>query len=128
MWGTTSGGAIAFEDAISGALRELGEEIGIKADKRDLKFIGSYARTNDFVEVFLLKSNVNSNELKLQEDEVQAVKWISIPTFEAMITNGQAIDTGYFIFKEYYNKFYNTYLVFEDGRPIYKKVNKNDFA
>ncbi len=128
MWGTTLGGAIAFEDAISGALRELGEEIGIKADKRDLKFIGSYARTNDFVEVFLLKSNVNSNELKLQEDEVQAVKWISIPTFEAMITNGQAIDTGYFIFKEYYNKFYNTYLVFEDGRPIYKKVNKNDFT
>lgn len=128
MWGTTSGGAIAFEDTISGALRELGEEIGIKADKRDLKFIGSYARTNDFVEVFLLKSNVNSNELKLQEDEVQAVKWISIPTFEAMITNGQAIDTGYFIFKEYYNKFYNTYLVFEDGRSIYKKINKNDFA
>ena len=114
MWGTTSGGAIAFEGAIFVALRELGEEIGIKADKRDLKFIGSYARANNFVEVFLW--------IRLQEDEVQAVKWISIPTFEAMITNGQAIDTGYFIFKEYYNKFYNTYLVFGDGRPVYKKM------
>ena len=36
---------------------ELEEELGIVADKKDLRFIGSYARINDFVEVFLLKTN-----------------------------------------------------------------------
>ena len=124
MWETTSGGAIAGDDAITGTLRELEEELGIKADKKDLKFIGSYARVNDYVEVFLLKSNVNVDELKLQDDEVQAAKWVSIPTFESIIASGQASDTGYFIFKEYYDKFYNTYLVFEDGKPVFKKKNE----
>ena len=124
MWETTSGGAIAGDDAITGTLRELEEELGIKADKKDLKFIGSYARVNDYVEVFLLKSNVNVDELKLQDDEVQAAKWVPIPTFESIIASGQASDTGYFIFKEYSDKFYNTYLVFEDGKPVFKKKNE----
>ena len=26
--------------------------------------------------------------------------------------------------KEYYDKFYNTYLVFEDGKPVFKKKNE----
>ena len=124
MWETTSGGAIAGDDAITGTLRELEEELGIKADKKDLKFIGSYARVNDYVEVFLLKSNVNVDELKLQDDEVQAAKLVPISTFESIIASGQASDTGYFIFKEYYDKFYNTYLVFEDGKPVFKKKNE----
>lgn len=121
MWETTSGGAIAGDNAIKGTLRELKEELGIKAKKEDLKFIGSYARVNDFVEVFLLKSNVDPSTLKLQEDEVQAAKWVSIPEFEKIIKKGQASDTGYFIFKEYYEKYYNRVLVFEDGKPVYKK-------
>jgi len=123
MWETTSGGAVAGDDAITGTLREL-EELGIKANKEELKFIGSYARINDFVEVFLLKTNIDVSDLKLQEDEVQAAKWVSIPTFESIIENGNASNTGYFIFKEYYEKFYDRYLVFEDGKPVFKKKNQ----
>ena len=121
MCETTSGGAIAGDDALKGALRELEEELGFKADKKDLSFIGSYSRINDFVEVFLLKSNVDIEELKLQKDEVQDVKWMTIKDFEKLIDNGKASDTGYFIFKEYYEKFYNTYVTFENGKPVFKK-------
>ena len=48
-WETVSGGALLGEDAIIGAIRELGEELGIQVNKEDLRFIGSYARINDFV-------------------------------------------------------------------------------
>ena len=123
MWETTSGGAIAGDSAIKGALRELKEELGIKAKKKDLKFIGSYARVNDFVEVFLLKTNIDPSKLVLQEDEVQKAKWVTMKDFEKTIKEGNASDTGYFIFKEYYEKYYNRVLVFEDGKPIYKKIN-----
>ena len=101
MWETTSGGASEGDDALSGVLRELEEELGFKANKDDLRFIGSYARVNDFVEVFLLKSNISISELKLQEDEVQAAKWVTIKEFEQIVSEGQASDTGFFIFKEY---------------------------
>ena len=124
MWETTSGGALEGDDALSGVLRELEEELGIKANKDDLRFIGSYARVNDFVEVFLLKSNISISELKLQEDEVQAVKWVTIKEFEQIVSEGQASDTGFFIFKEYYEKFYNRYLVFENGKPVLKKIGE----
>ncbi len=124
MWETASGGAIAGDNAIKGALRELKEELGIKAKKEDLRFIGSYARINDFVEVFLLKSEVDPSTLKLQEDEVQAAKWVSIKEFEKMIQKGLASDTGFLVLKEYVEKYYNRYLVFEDGKPVYKKKDK----
>ena len=123
MWETASGGAEAGDDAICGAIREVEEELGLKVKKKDLKYIGSFARINDFVEVFLLKSNVKINKLKLQEDEVQAAKWVSISEFEKIIADGMASDTSFFIFKEYFEKYYNRYLEFVDGKPVYKKKN-----
>ena len=68
---TVSGGVEKDEDAITGIIRELEEELGIRVSKDNLIFIGSYARVNDFVEVFLLKTNIDIEDLKLQEDEVQ---------------------------------------------------------
>ena len=122
-WETVSGGVDKDEDAITGIIRELDEELGIRVAKDNLRFIGSYARINDFVEVFLLKSNIDIKDLKLQEDEVQDVKWVSIKEFESIIEIGNGIDTGYLIFKEYYEKYYNRYVAFEDGKPVYKKYN-----
>ena len=121
MWETASGGATAGDDALTGAMRELEEELGIKANKKNLRFIGSFARINDFVEVFLLKSNVKIEKLKLQEDEVQAAKWVKIEEFEKIIEEGNASDTSFSLFKEYYEKYYNRYLVFENGKPVFKK-------
>lgn len=122
-WETVSGGVEKGEDAITGIIRELDEELGIRVSKDNLRFIGSYARVNDFVEVFLLKTNIDIEDLKLQEDEVQTAKWVSIKEFENILENGNGIDTGYFIFKEYYEQFYNRYVVFEDGKPVFKKYN-----
>lgn len=124
MWGTTAGGAIAGDDAITGTIRELEEELGLKVKRDELKFIGSYSRINDFVEVFLLKINIDINHLKLQTDEVQAVKWVSIPEFESIIEEGNASDTGFVIFKNYYDNFYERYVVFENGKPVFKKKDK----
>lgn len=120
-WETVSGEVEKDEDAITGIIRELREELGITANKDNLRFIGSYARINDFIEVFLLKSNIDIKDLKLQEEEAQDAKWVSIKEFEDIIENGNGIDTGYFIFKEYYEKYYNRYVVFEDGKVVYKK-------
>lgn len=121
MWETASGGALSGDTAKSATLRELKEELGINADEKDLRYIGSYARINDFVEVFMLKTNIKIADLTLQKDEVQAAKWVKISEFENFIKEGKASDSGFIIFKEYYEKFYNTYIVFEEGKPIFKK-------
>ena len=121
MWETASGGAIAGEDSINGALRELNEELGIACNKDELQFIGSYARINDFVEIFLLKSNISIKNLKLQEDEVQDAKWVSIDEFINMVKDGIAINSGFDIFYMYYKEFYNKRYEFIDGKPVLVK-------
>ena len=122
MWETASGAAKTGETALLAITRELEEEIGIKANKEDIKYIGSYVRVNDFVEVFLLKTNIDTKELILQQEEVQAVKWVSISEYEELINTKQAVDTSFIIFKQYYDKFYNAKIVIENGMRIFKKI------
>lgn len=107
MWETVSGGAEAGDTALSGTIREIHEELGIKANEEDMEFIGSYKRFNDFVEVFLLKMEVDVSDLVLQSDEVQNAKWVEIEEYQQMIDDGIAVASGFDIFLAYYKNFYN---------------------
>ena len=118
MWGTTAGGVLAGETSLEGTLRELKEELGIEATKDELEFIGSNKRINDYVEVWLYKKNINLNELKLDPTEVQDAKWVSIKEFETMLSDGIGINSGYDIFKMYYEQFYNKHYEILGGRPV----------
>lgn len=107
MWGTTAGGVIKGESSLEGAIRELKEEIGLNIKTKELIYIGSYIRINDYVEIWFLKKNININDLILDKNEVQDIKWFKIEEFEKMIKNGTGIDSGYEIFKMYYHNIYN---------------------
>lgn len=88
---TSSAGHIpaGFEPRGS-ALRELQEELGIKAEEDDLLEIGmfrsNYAREfhgrlfvdNEVTTVFVYKKDVEIESLTLQEEEVEEVKWFDI--------------------------------------------------
>lgn len=121
MWGTTAGGVKINESSLEGAIRELKEEMGIDSAKEELEFIGSYKRVNDFVEVYLIKKNIDIKDLKLQEDEVQDAKWVSIDEFINMVKDGIAINSGFDIFYMYYKEFYNKRYEFIDGKPVLVK-------
>lgn len=122
MWETVSGGAIAGDDGLGGILRELDEELGIKPNIEDLTFIGSYIRYNDFVEIWVLKSNISVTDLSLQADEVQDAKWVTIGAYEEMIENGIAIKTAFDLFQTYFNEYYGKKLSFMDGKPVIHNI------
>ena len=124
MWGTTAGGVKSGETSLEGAIRELKEELGINSNKEELEFIGSNKRINDFVEVWVCKKNISESELILDPNEVQAAKWVSIEEFEKMIENGTGINSGYDIFKIYYNNFYNRHYEIIEGKPVIVKNKK----
>lgn len=128
MWETVSGGAIADDDSLSGIMRELDEELGIKANVDDLTFIGSYIRYNDFVEVWVLKSNILVTDLSLQVEEVQAAKWVTISQYEDMIEKKTAINSAFDLFKRYFSEYYEKEVSFIDGKTVISKIesiNKN---
>lgn len=101
MWAVTGGSVKAGETSLEGALRELSEELSIKAKKEELFFIASYRRKTDYVDVWLLRRNINIEDLVLQEDEVQAVKWITKEEFEEEIESKKAVRFSYDYYKLY---------------------------
>ena len=104
MWSNTGGAVQAGETSLIGAIRELREELGLVINKEDLEFIASYKRLKDFADVWLLKKNIDINNLIIAEDEVQNVKWATFKEFEEMLKNNKAVKSSYDYLKLYMNE------------------------
>lgn len=98
MWSNTGGACIAGETSLETVFRELKEELDIVPDMNQLEFIASYKREKDFVDVWLLHQNVELNDLKFNDNEVQAAKWVTLQEWQELLKKGQAIksSTDYF--------------------------------
>ena len=101
MWSVTGGSVQAGESSLDGVLRELSEELGINATKDEMKFLASYRRKIDYVDVWLLNKIIDVKDIIMQEDEVQAVKWVTLEEFEKMLDNKEVIRSSYDYYKLY---------------------------
>lgn len=100
MWECTGGAVTAGEDSVTGAIRELEEELGIKAGKDELRIIDSCRCPNKFVDTYMLRKNIDIQALRLQKDEVTEAKLVTFSELEKLIENKQlSISSGRF--KEY---------------------------
>ena len=70
MWSVTGGGSQEGETTLDTCIRESKEEIGINIDIDNLEFVLSIKRKDLFLDVYLLKQNINLSDLTLQEEEV----------------------------------------------------------
>ena len=93
MYDTSSAGHIrAGDEPVASAIRELKEELGITAEASQLlyigKFHGRYSKEfhgsmfndNEIPYVFLFQGNVDIDQLTLQEEEVDEVRWFDMET------------------------------------------------
>lgn len=98
MWTTaTSGHLSAGDSSVEGAIRELGEEIGLEAKESDLQYLFTVKESginnnqdrkiieNEITDVYLIKRDIDISNLKLQEEEVSSVKWFSYKEFKKMV-------------------------------------------
>ena len=92
MWDITVGGsAIKNETSQSAAERELFEEIGLKVDLKNIRPHITINFNDGFDDFYLIEREVNINELSLQYEEVQKVKWASKEEILLMIESGEFI-------------------------------------
>lgn len=94
---TSSAGHIqAGDEPMESALRELGEELGIKAEAEDLDFAGTFRiqyekefhgkmfRDNEVAFVFVYQKPVDIADLTIQKEELDGVSWFDLEeTYEA---------------------------------------------
>lgn len=78
MWDVTVGGsALQGENSFQAAERELFEEIGLELDLSDTRPNFTINFPQGFDDYYILEHEVDLTALRLQEEEVQAVRWVS---------------------------------------------------
>ncbi len=89
MWAITGGSVLAGEEFLQGAMRELKEEMGIAVDESDIRLLSIMERPNRFRGVWLVRSNVELADLKLQKEEVADAKWATPEEIMKMVEDGE---------------------------------------
>ncbi|MBI2013405.1 MAG: NUDIX domain-containing protein [Candidatus Colwellbacteria bacterium] len=89
LWDISAAGHIfTGETSIEGGIREAKEELGIKLSKNEFEHLfvtttdvvlnnGTYIE-REFHDIFLVRKDLDLSKLKLQKEEVQKVKFVSL--------------------------------------------------
>ena len=89
LWDISSAGHIsAGESPEASAIRELEEELGVRAEPTEFKYLFTITESstqhegkyidNEFDLVYLIHKDLDLNNLTLQKEEVSAVSWMPI--------------------------------------------------
>ena len=92
MWDVSCGGsALAGETSAQAAMREISEELSITLDLDGVRPHYSVTFNDGFDDWYVVKANPDIAGLKLQYEEVQAVKWASEEEIFSMMDSGTFI-------------------------------------
>ena len=103
LWDITAGGhVLSGEFGYQTVIRETKEEIGVDITKNDLEFIGGTRSENisgniinrHFNEFYIVHKDVDIDDIILQEDEVQDIKWFDKEEVIKRIKNNYKDLTG----------------------------------
>ena len=100
-WEFIGGGTLEGETTLDSAVRELFEETGIAIEERELKLLTTDARKNYFLDIYLVRKDVDIKEVILQPDETTDAKWSSDEDIKAMIASGEFAYTVGIRYKKY---------------------------
>ena len=85
MWATTGGHPKSGENSLEGIVTEIKEELGLNVNPDELKLFKTIKTEDDFVDLYYLKHDFNIEEITVQKEEVEDVKWASIEEIESLI-------------------------------------------
>ena len=82
------------DDSITGALRELKEELNLDISKEELEFIKTLKKpskvttgfiNNEFNDIYILRTNKSIDDMKYQEEEISEIMYIPYNEFREMV-------------------------------------------
>jgi isopentenyl-diphosphate delta-isomerase len=127
LWDISAAGHVsAGQTFAEAAVRELYEELGVKVKEQELKKVevrklvqdvkNPFLCNREYVQVYLLRLNKPIKDFKLEEEEVEQVKFMPLEEFEAEINDPAKV-----------KKYVHTEQFFEDAaQHIRKALKEND--
>ncbi|MBR6789502.1 MAG: NUDIX domain-containing protein [Oscillospiraceae bacterium] len=101
MWETTGGSALAGEDALTAALREVREELGIDPDPAKGRIFLTYTWPHSdgsgaaYIVVWIFRQDFDPAEITLQKEETSDARWASREELKKLIGEGRFIPYTY---------------------------------
>lgn len=99
-YSSTGGHICSGEKPIDSIKREVLEEIGIDVYNDDVKELGFISYDMPLRYMFYLKKDIDINDIKVQEEEVSFVKFMTIEEINNLIDNELITKSHGIIFKE----------------------------
>lgn len=100
QYSSTGGHVAAGETPLESIKREVKEEIGINIDNENIIELGYLSYDMPLRYMFYLKKDIDINAVKLQKEEVDNVKYMSVKEINIIIENKQITESHAVIFNK----------------------------
>lgn len=95
MWESTGGSALAGDDSLAAALREVKEETGLTLDPVKGKIVESYRREDSFQDLWLFKQDFDLKDVVLQPGETVDKMYAGKDTILRLLAAGEFVPFAY---------------------------------
>ena len=86
----TTGGHVSYGSTfLESIINEVKEELGIDITNEKIVEVNTYIKDSYIQKVYYLKKDINIEDINIQEDEVEYVKWLNKETINELIENNQ---------------------------------------
>lgn len=92
VWAMTGGSVIKGETSLQTIERETEEELGIKLNVKDAKLVDHYKTGKVWVDSYLVKQDIDLNDIVMQKEELTDVKWATYEEIEEIFQKNQFIE------------------------------------
>ena len=120
QWECNGGSILAGETSLEGILRELKEELGLEFSKKEAIFLKEIKsrRFPNFKDLWLFRKDIDIKDVKFNDGEAIAAKWVTIEEFIEMYNKNEIVQTVDFGIEEY-----NKAIILEK-RQAYKYIGE----
>ncbi len=91
LWEFLGGGVLAGETTAQAVVREVKEETGITIALNELSLLHIYRQRNYFMDIYLVKKDIDVQSIVLNDSETINAKWVSKEELQAMIDNQEVV-------------------------------------
>lgn len=85
VWALTGGHVTTGEDTLSTIIRETKEELGLNLENDKIELITTKQCGHTFFDLYYVQKDVSINDLILQKEEVDYVKWCTLDELDQYI-------------------------------------------
>lgn len=99
-YSSTGGHVLSEESPLNAIIREVGEEIGIRLNKKNVEYLGFKIIDLPIRFLFYTKKNINIKKVKIDRNEVYSVEYMTEEEIKKLIKNNEMKESHAILFKE----------------------------